>query len=374
MSAPAEAVVDLDAYRANLARLRGAAPTAAQMAVVKADGYGHGAVTMARAALEAGSEWLGVATVEEAVRLRSAGVDGPVLAWLCPAGADLGPAIDAGVDVAAGSVEQLDAVLAAPARRRPRVHLKVDTGMARGGVRGADLSALIAAAARAHHGARIEVVGIFSHLACADEPGSPVNAEQRTAFDAAVAELAAAGITDVLRHLANSAATLVDPAAHHDLVRVGIATYGISPGEALGAPEDLGLQAVMTLRSALALVRRVPAGTGVSYGHTFVTQRPTTLGLVPIGYGDGVLRAASNTAEALVAGTRVRVAGRVCMDQLVLDLGDLDVRRGEEVVLFGSAGRGEPTAEDWARAAGTIGYEVVTRLGGRIVHRYLGAP
>ncbi len=372
MSAPAEAVVDLDAYRANLARLREAAPTAAQMAVVKADAYGHGAVEIGAAARQAGAEWLGVATLEEARVLRTAGDRGAVLAWLNPADADLAPAVDAGVDVAAGSVEQLDAVLGAGAATRPRVLLKVDTGMARGGVRGAELSALLAAAADAQRAGRIEVAGIFSHLACADEPASPVNDAQEHAFAAAVEELASFGVEPPLRHLANSAATLTRPSVHLDAVRVGIASYGISPGPALGTPAELGLTPVMTLRTALALVRRVPPGTGVSYGHTYVTKRETTLGLIPIGYGDGLLRAASNRASALVNGALVPVAGRVCMDQVVLDLGDTPAKRGDEVVLFGPGSRGEPLAEDWAEAASTIGYEVVTRLGGRIVRRHAG--
>lgn len=372
MSAPAEAVVDLDAYRANLARLREAAPTAAQMAVVKADAYGHGAVEIGAAARQAGAEWLGVATLEEARVLRRAGDRGAVLAWLNPADADLAPAIDAGVDVAAGSVEQLDAVLGSGAATRPRVHLKVDTGMARGGVRGPELSALLEAAAGAQRAGRIEIAGIFSHLACADEPASPVNDAQEHAFAAAVEELASFGVEPPLRHLANSAATLTRPSVHLDAVRVGIASYGISPGPALGTPADLGLTPVMTLRTALALVRRVPPGTGVSYGHTYVTKRETTLGLIPIGYGDGLLRAASNRASALVNGALVPVAGRVCMDQVVLDLGDTPAERGDEVVLFGTGSRGEPLAEDWAEAASTIGYEVITRLGGRIVRRHAG--
>ncbi|MFD1825169.1 alanine racemase [Mumia zhuanghuii] len=373
MSAPAEALVDLDAYRANLARLREAAPNAAQMAVVKADAYGHGAIEVSAAAREAGAEWLGVATIEEARTLRRAGDTGPLLAWLNPAGADLAPAIDAGVDMAAGSVEQLDAVLAAGASARPRVHLKVDTGMARGGVRGAELTALLAAAAAAQRAGRIEIAGIFSHFACADEPASPVNGAQEHAFTEAVDELSSFDVERPLRHLANSAAALTRPNAHLDAVRVGIASYGLSPGPALGTPAQLGLTPVMTLRTALALVRRVPPGTGVSYGHTYVTKRETTLGLIPVGYGDGILRAASNRASALVNGELVPVAGRVCMDQIVLDLGDTPASRGDEVVLFGSGRLGEPLAEDWAEAASTIGYEVVTRLGGRIARRHVGA-
>jgi len=210
------------------------------------------------------------------------------------------------------------------------------------------------------------VTGIWSHFAVADAPSSANNAEQLLAFDAALAVVAAAGLNPQVRHIANSAATLVAPQAHYDLVRPGIAVYGVSPGGELGRPEEYGLAPAMTLRARLAGVKRVPAGQGVSYGHEYVTQRPTTLGLVPLGYADGIPRAAGGRAPVLVAGRLRTIAGRVCMDQFVVDLGDDPVEAGDEVVLFGSAVRGEPAAEDWAAAAGTIGYEIITRLGPRI--------
>ncbi len=372
MSEPqAEAVVDLDVYRANLGELARLAPGAAQMAVVKADGYGHGMVPIARAAREAGVAWLGVATLEEALALRAGGDTGPVLCWLAAPGAPFAAAIEAGVEVTASSAEQLEEILrSAPAgTTRPRVQLKVDTGLSRNGARGPHWDLLVAAAARAQRDGRLEVTGVWSHFACADEPEHPANAAAERVFADAVDLARSAGLDPRWRHLANSAALLTRPSAHLDLVRPGIATYGIAPDPGLAG--HAALRPVMTLRGRLASVKRVPAGTAVSYGHTWVAPRETTLGLVPLGYGDGVLRTASGRAECGFAGQRVAVAGRVCMDQLVVDLGDLPARRGDVVTLFGDE-PGAPTAEDWGAAAGTIGYEVVTRLGGRIVRRYRG--
>lgn len=369
MSAPqAEAVVDLDVYRANLAILRGVAPDAQQMAVVKADAYGHGLGPVARAARQAGAEWLGVATLDEALALRATGDTGPVLCWLNAPGADYRAALEAGVELTASSVEQLDEILSV-ADLRVRVQLKVDTGLSRNGARGPQWDALVEAAAREQAAGRLQVSGVWSHLACADEPAHPANDAQQRVFDAAIEQLQAAGVEPGVRHLANSAATLVRPQAHYDLVRVGIASYGLAPG----AEVDLrGLRPAMTLQGRAAAVKRVPAGSGVSYGHTYVTDRETTLVDVPLGYGEGVLRTASGRAEAGFGGRRVPVAGRICMDQLVVDVGDLPAERGDVVRLFGPGDHGEPTADEWADAAGTIGYEVVTRLGGRVVRTYRG--
>ncbi|MGH3425268.1 MAG: alanine racemase [Nocardioidaceae bacterium] len=369
----AEAVVDLDAYRHNLEVLGALAAGAQSMAVVKADGYGHGAVACARAARAAGVPWLGVATLEEAFALRAAGDRGRLLTWLAPDGADFAAAVANDIDVTAASVDQLDEIVAAPARERARVHLKVDTGMSRNGAYGADWDALCAAAARAHHAGRVEVVGVFSHFACADDPEHPSVASQERRFVSAVDQLRDAGVEPELRHLANSAATLTRPSSHLDLVRLGIASYGLTPAPRVGSSADFGLRPAMTLRARLALVKRVPAGAGVSYGHTYVTDRETTLGLVPVGYGDGVLRGLSNRAQVWAAGARRTIAGRVCMDQLMIDLGDADVARGESVTLFGSGDVGEPTAQDWAEAADTISYEIVTRLGNRIHRTYVGS-
>lgn len=372
MSSPqAEVVVDLDSYRANLVELAACAPGSALMAVVKADGYGHGMTSCARAAREAGASWLGVATLDEAMSLRSSGDAGPVLCWLASPGAAFGPAIDAGIELTASSAAQLQEIVATPSSERPRVQLKVDTGLSRNGARGPDWTRLVAAAAAAQRAGRVEITGVWSHFACADDPGNPANAAQESVFRAAIDEMTAAGLPHGLRHLANSAALLTRPSAHFDLVRVGIASYGIRPDPALRF--DARLRPVMTLRARLASAKRVEAGARVSYGHTWTTPRETTLGLVPVGYGDGILRTASNRADAWFAGHRVPVVGTICMDQLVVDLGDLPAERGDEVVLFGSGADGEPTAEHWAQAAGTIAYEVVTRLGGRIERTYRGA-
>lgn len=369
-SPQAEAVIDLDAYRQNIANLAACAPGSKLMAVVKANAYGHGAVECARAAREGGADWLGVATLSEARALREAGDTGDLLCWLAGPGADFAGAIEHGVQVTASSGEQLDEILAAATNDRAKVQLKVDTGLSRNGAYGDQWPALLEAAAKAQAAGTIEVTGVWSHMACADEPEHPANASQEAVFVQSVADMEAAGLEPGLRHLANSAATLTRPSVHFDMVRVGIASYGLNPD--FGLQHDTELTPVMTLRGRLAAVKRVAAGAGVSYGHTYVTERETTLGLVPLGYGEGIARTASNKAEATFAGARVRVAGTICMDQLVLDLGNADARRGDIATLFGPGHDGEPTAEDWARASGTITYEVVTRLGGRIVRTYRG--
>jgi alanine racemase len=367
--------VDLDAIAANVEVLRAHAPGSAVLAVVKADAYGHGLVPAARAALAGGADWLGTALLAEAVALRQAGIAVPILAWLwAPQDADLAEAVLTGVDVTASAGWQLEACAAAArgAGVRARVQLKVDTGLARNGASATDWPALVEQAAALERAGTIRVTGIWSHFALADAPSSATNAEQLGAFRAALDVAGAAGLTPQVRHIANSAATLAAPAAHFDLVRPGIAVYGVSPGGELGRPERYGLRPAMTLRARLALVKRVPGGQGVSYGHEYVTPDETTLGLVPLGYADGIPRAAGGRGPVLAAGRIRRVAGRVCMDQFVLDLGDDRAGEGDEVVLFGSAARGEPTAEDWAVAAGTIGYEIITRLGPRVHRTWVG--
>ena len=371
MTAPqAEAVIDLDAFRTNITALKTCAPHSAFMTVVKADGYGHGVAPIARAARQAGSDWLGVATLDEALTLRRTGDAGDILCWLAAPGADYATAIDAGIQVTASSADQLAEILAAPSAVRPKVQLKVDTGLSRNGALGEQWTALVAAATAAQSSGSVEVTGVWSHFACADDPGNPANDAQEAAFDRAVDELKAAGIEPALQHLSNSAATLTRPSAHLDLVRAGIAAYGIRPDPRMTYATEL--TPVMTLRGRLAAVKRVPAGTSVSYGHTWTAERDTTLALVPLGYGEGILRTASNRAEVGFGGRRVRQVGVVCMDQFVIDLGDAEASRGDVVTVFGRGGDGEPTAEDWALAAGTIAYEVVTRLGGRIERTYVG--
>jgi alanine racemase len=369
----AEAVIDLDAVRANTERLRAGTP-ADVMAVVKADGYGHGMVPTARAALSAGATWLGACTVPEALALRAAGITAPVFAWLIAPGQSLVEPVSAEVDLSASAVGGLDEIVAAArqAGRRARVHLKVDTGLGRSGAAPADWPDLVAAAAKHAADGTVEVVGIWSHLACADEVGHPANARQVRVFGEALDVAEAAGVRPQLRHLANSAAALTLPETHFDLVRPGIALYGYSPIP--GTTARYGLRPAMTLRGSVVLAKRVAAGQGVSYGHTYTTTRETTLALVPLGYGDGIPRAASDLGPLLVAGRRHRIAGRVCMDQIVVDVGDDPVAAGDDAVLFGPGDAGEPTADDWAELLGTISYELVTRIGGRVPRTYIGHP
>ena len=370
----AEVVVDLDAVEANVARLAQASSGASVMAVVKADGYGHGMVPCARAARAGGAAWLGVAVLEEALALRAAGDSGPILSWLAAPGEDYVAALSAEVDLSASAPWVLDEIAAAAAAtdRTARVHLKVDTGLGRAGATVADWPDLLAAAGRLAADGRIEVVGVWSHLAYADAPGHPTVAAQLARFVEALEVAERAGVRPQVRHLANSAATLTLPQAHFDLTRPGLAVYGLSPVPDQAGPAELGLTPAMSLRARLALVKRVGAGQGVSYGHAYHTAGPTTLGLVPLGYADGVPRSATNRGPVLAAGARRTVAGRVCMDQFVLDLGADTAQPGEEVVLFGSGANGEPTAQDWAEATDTISYEIVTRLGARVPRRYVG--
>ncbi|MFT4299426.1 MAG: alanine racemase [Aeromicrobium sp.] len=373
MSAPlqAEAYVDLAAYRANIRTLAALAPDARFLAVVKANAYGHGSVTMARAARQAGADWLGVATLDEALALRRAGDEGPLLCWLAAPGADFAAAARHDIEVTASSADQLAEILAASSV--PRIQLKVDTGLGRNGAFGDQWTELVAAV----RDSRTRLSGVWSHFACADEPGHPANDAQEARFGEAVAELEDAGIDPGLRHLANSAALMTRPSAHLDLVRAGIATYGLPPDPDMSAHPGtprIDLTPVMTLRVRLAAVKRVSAGQGVSYGHRYVTDRETTLALVPAGYGEGLHRAAGGRAQAWFAGRRVPVVGTICMDQMVVDLGDLPAERGDVLTLFGSGAAGEPTAVDWAAASGTIAYEVVTALGGRIGYTYGEGP
>jgi alanine racemase len=366
--------IDLNALRANVEALRAGAPYAALMAVVKADAYGHGAVPCARAALEAGARWLGTATPDEALALRAAGITAPTLCWLWTPGGPWREAIEADVDVSVSGMWALREVTEAAraAKRTARVHLKADTGLGRNGAQPADWPELTAAARAAEREGLIRVTGIWSHFACADEPGHPSNAAQLTAYRDSLATAEAAGLRPEVRHIANSPATLTIPDAHYDLVRTGIAMYGISPVPQVGGPADFGLRPVMTLGARLALVKTAPGGHGVSYGHHYVTPGETTLALVPLGYADGIPRHASNTGPVLVAGKWRTVAGRVAMDQFVVDLGGDAATVGDEALLFGPGDQGEPTAEDWARAAGTIAYEIVTRIGPRVPRVYVG--
>jgi alanine racemase len=371
----AEVRVDLDAIEHNVRLLRAATRAAAPagsagaevMAVVKGDGYGHGMLPAARAALRGGATWLGGCTVGEALALREAGITAPVLAWLMSPGVPLDPAVAAGVDLTASSAEQLEEIVGAARRTGipARLHLKLDTGLGRGGATPAEWPALCEGAAKAQADGAVELIGVWSHLACADEPDHPANDAQLAVFREGLAAAERRGLTPQYRHLANSAATLTRPDMHFDLVRTGIACYGLSPVPGLGA----GLRPAMTVRARVAIVKRVPAGHGVSYGHTYHTRTETTLALVPLGYADGVPRAASDRGPVRLGGANRLVAGRVCMDQIVLDCGDDPVAPGDVAVLFGPGDDGEPTADDWAAAVDTINYEIVTRFGSARVPR-----
>lgn len=367
-----EIVVDVDAISRNVARLVEVAEGAAMIAVVKADGYGHGLARAAAAARAGGAAWLATATPAEALAVRDAGDDGPLLCWLTVPDDDLAPVVAAGVDVTAYGLADLAQVAAGvtAAGRPARLQLKVDTGLGRGGASRADWRALFAEAARGEAEGRWRVTGVWSHFACADDPAHPANDAQEQAFREALEAAHAAGLRPELRHLANSAATVLRPSARFDAVRCGIATYGLDPAPGHTGGLGLGLVPAMTVRAPLALVKRLAPGDGVSYGHTFVADRAMHVGLVPLGYGDGVPRHASGHAQVWVGGRRRPLLGRVCMDQVVVEVDD-DARLGDEVVLFGPGDRGEPTAQDWAEACGTINYEIVTRIGGRLTRRHV---
>lgn len=401
------AVIDLDALSRN-ARLLAATAATPWMAVVKADAYGHGIGPVALTCLEAGASWLGVAQLAEALHLRDlldrAGVARPepgpdavptgraprLMTWLAPVlepreaaapGSPLRQALEADLDLSASSTAQLAAVAAAAAAHvetgghPARLHLKADTGLSRAGSVAADLPALAAAARAAEQDGALEVVGLWSHLARADEPACGATEAQLEAFRRAEAVSAEAGLTPRVRHIAATGGLLWHPEARLDLVRAGIGLYGLSPDPAVATAAELGLTPVMRLEAPLTMTKRVPAGTAVSYGGTWRAPTDRWLGLVPLGYADGVPRHAASVGPVAVGGLRTTVVGRVCMDQFVIDLGPAvddegralpcPARAGDIAVLWGAPRAGEPlpTADDWAAACGTINYEIVTRLG-----------
>lgn len=362
MSNRAEAVVDLSAIAANVKKLKAISGTEL-MAVVKADAYGHGLVPVAKTAINAGATWLGVALVEEAHSLRTAGVTAPILAWLVPPGSDYAAAIEAEIDLAVPSIDIFKEIVATG--KRARIHIEIDTGMTRGGLLQewpeflkSDFS-------------KVEVVGIFSHFARADEVNEQQNQDQLTRFNQAVAELAAVGINPPLRHLSNSAATLTKNKSGFDLVRIGIAMYGLTPDiEHLGSSHSLGLAAAMEVRAKLHLVKAVPKDSPVGYGASELTSRDTVLGVVAMGYADGIPRIAK-AAGVFFDGNRLPIIGRVSMDQFVVDLGpDSSAKAGDYVVVFNNGAAGEFTAEDWGSASGSINYEITTRIGPRVARKY----
>ena len=397
---PSSAAVDLAAIRHNLGVLRAAAPGALQLATVKANAYGHGLLPVARAALDGGADWLGVAQLAEAFTLRrgldEAGIaraDAPILAWISTSSSDFAAAIEADIDLSVSWTWVLADICAAAreAGRPARVHVKIDTGMSRAGSTLADLPALASALRMAADDGLVDVVGAWSHMSRADDPSEAGNASTAShvrIFEEGLSILADAGITPRIRHLSATSGILWHPEAHYDMVRAGIGLYGLSPDPAVATSEQLGLIPALELRAPLTSVKVIEEGTPASYGGTWVAPTRRWIGLVPLGYGDGILRAASNRARVVVHTAsdpfNAPLIGRVCMDQFMVDLGPAEgspgtptARSGQApaipgdiATLFGSGVRGEALADDWAQAAGTINYEIVTHLGAHIPRIY----
>lgn len=364
-----EAVVDLSAVAHNTAVLAAAAYPAQLMAVVKADGFGHGASRIASTALKRGASWIGVTSAAEALKLRDQGITAPMLIWMFTPGADLLPVMRAGVDLSVGSVAQL-AIIAETAERSglvAQVHLKIDTGLSRGGAAPDEWADLLVMARKHEESGALQVRGLWSHLAHAEDLQAPSLEAQIRRFDAAVSAAESVGLDPMFRHLANSAATLQAPMTHMDLCRCGAALYGIDP-----IPDrKFGLRPAMTLQARLILTKQVRIGTKVSYGHDWVSDRATTLALVPLGYADGIPSRCWDRASVWINGRRCPIAGRITMDQFVIDVGDLPVAAGDRVVVFGPGDLGEPTVADWARWADTNPHEILTGIGSRVPRRYL---
>ena len=358
----AEARIDTGNLAFNIAHLKATSKTNL-MAVVKADAYGHGLLGVGLSAEKAGADWLGVALLEEAITLRTHGVRIPILAWLVSPGSDFKSAVDHDIDIAVASIAALREIAALPGK--PRIHIELDTGMTRGGFLDEWQEFL------QQDFSTVNVIGVFSHFARADEPNEKQNEEQFNRFNQMVADLAKMGINPPIKHLSNSAATLKNPSAHFNLVRTGISLYGLSPDvSSLGNSRDLSLKPVMQLRAKLHLVKQVPAGAAVGYGATAHTTQETKLGVVSMGYADGIPRIAKNVG-VFIDGKRAPVIGRISMDQFVVDLGaDSTAVSGDWVIVFGDGSKGEYTADDWGAASLSINYEIVTRIGPRVPRIY----
>jgi len=356
-----EALVSVSAIAGNVSALRGSNDA---MVIVKANGYGHGAVESARAALEGGASWLGVVDVDEALELRNAGISAPVLAWIHDPFADFDEAVSRDIDLGVNYLEQLERVAAAEGRAN--VQVKLDTGLGRNGVPETEWQALFERAAALQAAGAIHVRGLFSHLASA---GSTVDQQHLARFTSGIERARAAGLDPEVIHLTATGGTLQLPAGHFSMVRIGIGAYGLTPFEQ-GETVPVALTPAMQVSAAVVNVKRVPAGSGLSYGHTYVTERDTTLALVPLGYADGMPRHASNAGPVSINGETFRVSGRIAMDQFIVDVGDAPVKLGDRAIVFGNPADGVPSADDWAAAADTINYEIVTRIGPRVVRRY----
>ena len=358
----AEARIDCTALTSNISLLKSKSGVNL-LAVVKADAYGHGLVEIGLAAQKSGADWLGVALLEEAIALRTHGVRIPILAWMVPPGSDFNLAAQHDIDVAVASILALEEI--SLISNKPRIHIELDTGMTRGGfldewpqLLQADFS-------------KVDVVGVFSHFARADEAGEQQNIDQLNVFNSRVSDLSAIGINPPVKHLANSAATLLDKDSIFDMVRTGIAMYGLTPDfKTMGDSKKLGLKPIMQLRAKLHLVKSVPAGSPVGYGATATTDKETQLGVVAMGYADGIPRIAQG-AGIFINGQRAPIIGRVSMDQFVVDLGpESTAQSGDWVIVFGDGSHGEYTADDWGTASLSINYEIVTRIGPRVPRIY----
>jgi alanine racemase len=367
------AEIDLGKLSKNVETLKKKINGPELMAVVKANAYGHGLVQSANAAKRGGADWLATALLEEAIELRDSGVSGRILTWLNTNQDRFAQCIDKDIDLGVNSLESLAGIAAAAREinKSARVHIKIDTGLGRNGVTLTDLPDLISALKKAQNSGLVNVVGAMSHFAYADEPNNSTINEQVQNFKIAVDALADANFDLEVRHLSNSAATLGLPDTYFNLVRPGVAIYGISPGPEVGEAFDHDLKPVMRLFAPIVLIKEVPAGTGVSYAHQYHTTSATKLALIPTGYADGIPRSASNKGPVLINDKRFTVSGRVCMDQFVVDIGDLDAKVGDLAILFGDPANAEPSVNEWATAAGTINYEIVTRLGPRVHRNYL---
>ena len=364
------AEVDLDAIAANTAALKAHARAPELMAVVKADGYGHGLLPSARAALAGGADRLAVALVEEAATLRAAGIGAPILVMTEPPPSQAGALLDTAATPAAYTPAFLAALSQAAAARGGSsvpVHLKLDTGMRRVGVPQSDWEDALRRVRTDEH---LILEGLWSHFAVADEPDHPFIAEQAREFERGLALARTLGVPPGVVHLANSAGTLHLPETHYDCVRPGLAIYGLEPAPGLAG--DVPLTPALAWYSRLALVKTLAAGERVSYGLTWAPRHPTVLATVPAGYADGVVRALSNRGEVVTGGRRAPIAGRVCMDQFCVDLGPGGGAMGDEVCLIGAQGAAEVTADDWAAWLGTINYEVTCGIGTRVPRVYVG--
>ena len=343
------------------------------LAVVKADAYGHGLIQVGKAAENAGADWLGTALLEEGITLRNSGIKIPIISWLTPLGEDFKAAINLDIDLSISSTELLNEIVLAgkSVKKIPRIHVEVDTGMSRGGV-GDDWQLFLAELSKAVVANEINIVGIWSHFARADEPEEVMNKEQLTVFEDRIKSAGAAGINVDFIHIANSASSLTNKSAHKNIIRWGIGLYGLSPDlNNLGDSKSLNLKPAMRLKAKLHLVKAVKAGVSVGYGGTAITKSDTKLGVVTLGYADGIPRNANNLAGVFVGGKRAPIIGRVSMDQFVVDLGSNSLAKtGDEVIVFGDGAGGEYTADEWAKASGTINYEIVTRIGSRVPRIY----